>query len=190
MENQTLPEAQILETERLYLKVMTPELWNYALTQLPDEDISQQLGLYTPESIAKEKEKNRLGMTTHAISFRLYVMVEKLTGTVIGKIGYHNWQQRHNRSEIGYAMDLEQYKNRGFMTEAMKTVLDDGFGEMGLYRVEAMISPENTPSLKLVDRYGFVKEGLLRAHYNNNGVQVDSAVYGLLRPEYEQLKHT
>jgi ribosomal-protein-alanine N-acetyltransferase len=189
MKNYNFPPIQIIETERLYLKVMTPEIWDHILTHVEDEDIQTLLGLYTPERLAQEKEKNRLGMTTHAISFRLYVMVEKSTGLAIGRIGYHNWQARHLRSEIGYGMELEEYKNKGYMSEAMKAVLVDGFEEMGLHRVEAMIGPSNTPSVKLAEKHGFIKEGVLREHYNKDGTLVDSAVYGLLRHEYDQLKN-
>jgi [ribosomal protein S5]-alanine N-acetyltransferase len=75
------------------------------------------------------------------------------------------------------------------MTEAMKAVLIHGFEQMKLNRVEAFASPLNTPSIRLIERYGFTKEGLLRQHYGHNGVAEDSAVYGLLASEYEVVKH-
>lgn len=190
MKDYNLPETRIIETERLYLKVMTPEIWNYMLTELDNIDIKVFLGLYQPGQVAKEKEKNRLGMTTHAISFTLYLMVDKETKSVIGKIGYHNWQEKHNRSEIGYAMDIEEYKNKGYMSEAMKAVLTDGFEQLKLHRVYAMIGPHNTPSIKLAEKFSFVKEGLMRQDYNLNGEQVDSVCYSLLRHEYDSLKQT
>lgn len=186
---QQQPETRILETSRLRLKELTPELWNYILTTLPDEEITTTLGLYKPGQVAMEKEKCAGGMTTHFISFKNYLMTDKSTGAVIGKIGYHTWQPKHLRAEIGYGIDIEEYKNKGYMSEAMKAVLQDGFEYMGLNRVEAMIGPDNVASNSLVKKFGFVNEGLMREHYNKDGTLVDSFCYSLLRSEYDALKH-
>ena len=70
------------------------------------------------------------------------------------------------------------------MKEGIKRILDYGFNEMGLNRVEAMIGSYNEPSLKLVRSLGFVKEGLLREHYCKNGELQDSIVFSLLKKEY------
>jgi [ribosomal protein S5]-alanine N-acetyltransferase len=183
------PETRILETTRLKLKELTPELWQYIMTTLPDEEIQTSLGLYQQGQLDAEKVKCAGGMTTHAISFKNYLMTDKESGIVIGKIGYHTWQQKHLRAEIGYAIDIEEHKNKGYMSEAMKTVLQDGFEYMGLNRIEAMIGPDNVPSNALVKKFGFVNEGLMREHYNKNGTLVDSFCYSLLRAEYDELKH-
>lgn len=71
------------------------------------------------------------------------------------------------------------------MTEAMKAILHYGFEVMRLHRMEAFIGPDNFPSLKLVQRFGFQKEGVLREHYQVDGRMEDSVAYGLLRHEFE-----
>jgi len=184
-----LPVTRSIETERLELKELTPELWKHMLTYMTDEEIGNSLGLYTPEKIALEKEKLLGGgMTNYRISFKNYLMREKASGKVIGKIGYHTWVPAHSRAEIGYAIDIEAYKNKGYMGEAMKAVLTDGFEYMHLHRVEALVGPENIPSLKLVERFGFKREGVLRQHYYTSEQYHDSVCYGLLASEYEKLK--
>ena len=50
-------------------------------------------------------------------------------------------------------------KKKGLMTEALKAVLNYGFTELKLHRIEALIDAQNEPSLKLLLRYGFSKEG-------------------------------
>lgn len=184
------PKTRTLETPRLKLKELTPELWNYILTTLPDDEIATTMGMYQPGQVAMEKEKCRGGMTTYYISFKNYLMIEKGTGVTIGRIGYHTWQPRHKRAEIGYGLEIEEYKNKGYMSEAMKAVLHDGFEYMELNRVEAMIGPDNVPSNSLAKKFGFVNEGLMREHYNKDGVLVDSFCYSLLRSEYDSIKHT
>lgn len=177
----------IIETDRLKLQLLTPEFYDHLFGTFSDAEIMARLGWRNVKDYEVEKDKYRKGMTTHHISFRNFLMIEKITGWAIGRIGYHTWQARHNRAEMGYAMHDEHNKGKGYMTEAMAAVLKYGFEEMNLNRAEAFISPRNIPSIKLAARFGFVAEGLLRGHYFVNDVYEDSACYGLLRSEYEKM---
>ena len=55
------------------------------------------------------------------------------------------------------------------MTEAIIPILDYGFEQMKLQRLEAMISPENPASLCLFKKLNFKEEGHLREHYIVDG---------------------
>lgn len=70
------------------------------------------------------------------------------------------------------------------MHESLVALLDYGFGDLGLKRVEADIDPHNTHSAKSLERAGFIQEGLLRESCIVNGALTDSARYGLLRREW------
>lgn len=183
-----LPSSAVLETERLLLKEVNPEVWNYIFTHLPDADIMSLLALKDFIALEAEKQKFRNGLETYRLSFKLFLLREKNTGFTIGKIGYHNWYKAMDLAEVGYGMDRSEYKQKGYMKEAMNAVLQFGFDDMGLHRVEALLSPQNTPSRRLVEHFGFTYEGLLREHYLRNGIYENSAVYGLLRSEYYMSK--
>ncbi len=185
-----MPDTIVLETERLLLKELTPELYDYIFANWADADIMAYLGNPTDADFELEKQKYIKGLTSFYLSFKSFIMVEKSTNRIIGRIGYHTWKAVYERAEIGYGLYYEDAKQKGYMKEAIKAVLVYGFENMKLNRVEAFASPLNTPSIKLIERYGFQHEGLLRQHYGRNGVREDSAVYGLLRSEYESLKHS
>lgn len=102
----------------------------------------------------------------------------------MGWCGFHTWFTKHRRAEIGYVLNHDQYKGKGNMKEALPAVLKFGFENMDLHRVEALVAPGNKPSLKLLLRSGFAQEGLLRQHYFVNGKMEDSAIFSLLRSEY------
>jgi len=70
------------------------------------------------------------------------------------------------------------------MTEALEAVLEYGFENMKLNRVEALIAEYNIPSLKLLQRFNFQKEGVLRAHYYVDGIAEDSSMYALLSEDW------
>jgi ribosomal-protein-alanine N-acetyltransferase len=175
----------IIETERLLLKELNPEVLHTLFTTGTDSEIMSELGLKTTEELDAEREKFRLGMTTYRMSFKTFLLVEKETGKAIGKCGFHDWYAIHSRSELGYRMLDEAAKRKGFMTEALCAVIRYGFEEMKLNRIQAFIGSENIPSLKLIKRAGFTEEGTLRSHYCNNGKLEDSICFSLLKDEYE-----
>jgi [ribosomal protein S5]-alanine N-acetyltransferase len=188
MKSPSAPQTIVLETDRLYLSELSPAVYNYLFTTCSDEEIIAYLGLKDKEELAEEKNKFSLGMTTYFHSFRNFRMIEKTTSTVLGRCGYHTWIVTHRRAEVGYALLDDSYKQKGYMTEALGPILAYGFEEMGLRRIEALVAAYNTPSVMLIKRYGFTQEGVAREHYVVNGVNEDSVVFSILRPEYDQLK--
>jgi ribosomal-protein-alanine N-acetyltransferase len=67
--------------------------------------------------------------------------------------------------KLGYDIIDNSWKEKGIMTEALQAIIPYGFDQLQLNRIEAFIGPNNTPSLKLMHKFGFQQEGLLRAHY-------------------------
>lgn len=86
--------------------------------------------------------------------------------------------------EIGYMLG-EEYQGRGLGTRAVALFVDKLFGETRLHRVYATVSVENVPSLRLLARLGFTREGVMREHYLIQGRRVDEVLHGLLRHEWE-----
>jgi ribosomal-protein-alanine N-acetyltransferase len=66
----------------------------------------------------------------------------------------------------------------------VQAVLDVGFIELNLHRIEALVAADNTPSVKLLLRYGFTKEGTMREDYVVEGKNEDSDCYSLLKWEW------
>lgn len=178
-------ESGIIFTERLLLREMNPECYLQVMG-LSDADIKHFFGMQSDEELVKEKERYQLGMTMSGRSFLYFHLVEKDSNLVIGWCGYHTWFPYHRRAEIGYVLNQDAYKGNGFMREAFPVILRFGFEQMNLHRIEALISPGNQPSLKLVERAGFKKEGLLREHYMNDGIAEDSIVFSLLQHEFDK----
>jgi ribosomal-protein-alanine N-acetyltransferase len=56
------------------------------------------------------------------------------------------------------------HAGKGYMTEGLKLLIDLAFDGLGLHRLEANIQPSNLPSINLVKRCGFKREGL-SPHY-------------------------
>lgn len=175
---------ELLATERLFLRKLTQETFNFVYQNYSDAELIEFLGVADAQQMEIERNKFRKGLSTHNKTFLYFHLLDKTTQKIIGWCGYHTWYLDHGRAEIGYGLFSEEYKNTGIMTEAMKAVLSYGFGPMKLHRVEAMIATYNVPSLKLAEKFGFTQEGILREHYSVNGKMEDSVVFSLLKQEY------
>jgi ribosomal-protein-alanine N-acetyltransferase len=101
---------------------------------------------------------------------------------VIGTCTLSSLSAEHRRGEIGYALGRTWW-GKGYMTEALPTLLRFAFGPLGLHRIEADVDPRNLPSLRSVESLGFRREGYLRERYFVGGDIQDSVIYGLLRSE-------
>lgn len=100
---------------------------------------------------------------------------------LIGTICFWKLAKEHYRAEIGYALHPAM-QGKGIMQEALTEVLNYGFKVMGLHSVEANVNPNNSSSIKLLERNGFVKEAHYKENYYFNGAFLDSAIYSLLKP--------
>ncbi|MNN00305.1 putative ribosomal N-acetyltransferase YdaF [compost metagenome] len=109
----------------------------------------------------------------------------KENGELIGSCGYNVWQlSGAYRGEIGYDLG-RNYWGYGYMAEALQVILGFGFGTMGLNRIEALIDPRNGHSRKLICKFGFVEEGLLREYQKTESGFVDLIMYSLLKKEFQ-----
>jgi ribosomal-protein-alanine N-acetyltransferase len=59
---------------------------------------------------------------------------------------------------LGYWIDAE-HQSKGYMTEALRSAVSFAFDDLGLHRVQAAVMPKNIPSLRVLAKLGFRKEG-------------------------------
>lgn len=101
------------------------------------------------------------------------------TGTLIGTCTLFSISATCRRAEVGYSLAHSAW-GHGYMDEALRALLDYGFSEMNLNRVEADIDPRNNASARSLERLGFTREGFLRERWIVDGEVSDTALYGLL----------
>lgn len=174
-----------LYTTRLILKSITPAFITEIFSSKSEGEIKAYFG-FDEAGYQHALEMYQMGMETHRISFHYFLLIDKQTQLPIGECGFHTWNKTHRRAELFYAMRGDECKQKGFMTEAVKAVLDYGFTQMHLHRVAALIAESNIPSFKLLQRYGFTKEGTMREDYCVDGINEDSDCYSLLKWEWEK----
>lgn len=174
-----------IETSRLYLRPVDQQVYRNSFETLNETELKYFFGISTDEELAVERSRAERGLTTVNMSFLVFHLLDKKDQRNIGWCGYHKWFPKHQRAEIGYVLGDESLRHTGLMTEALDAIINYGFTEMNLNRIEAGVGKENTPSLKLMERFGFVKEGILREHYMVGNTLEDTISFSLLKREYK-----
>jgi ribosomal-protein-alanine N-acetyltransferase len=69
------------------------------------------------------------------------------------------------------------------MGAALQALLPFAFERLGLHRIEAACLPHNAASRRLLERTGFLEEGLARRYLRINGTWQDHVLYAVLRED-------
>ena len=116
------------------------------------------------------------------------LIFENARGRLTGGISMGNIRRGVAQSaQIGYWMG-EEHAGKGYMGAAIRLMLDHGFGQMRLNRIEAACIPENERSIRVLEKAGFQREGLLRSYLRINGAWRDHILYAITAEDFRQAK--
>lgn len=135
---------------------------------------------YTVDAQYKKIQESLYLMSSkREFTFGIY---EQGTNNLIGHIALYAIKRLpYSSAFVGYAMD-EIYIGKGIVTEAVELVVQFAFEQIGLHRVEAYVSTKNNASIRVLEKSGFQREGLLRKLLYINGQWVDHYMYARLEP--------
>lgn len=175
----------VLETNRLVLRSIENSDANSIFKYLSDEEVVQYYGLEPFQSIndALEEISWYQSIFSKKTGIR-WGITNKGENEIIGSCGFFNRVHQHYRTEIGYELS-KQYWGQGIATEALAAILRYGFAHLKVQRIEALIEPPNIPSQKLVEKQGFMREGLLRNYEFTGGKFDDLYMYALLKQDFK-----
>lgn len=83
---------------------------------------------------------------------------------------------------LGYVLD-EKHGGKGYMTEAIRLIIDYAFDDLHLHRIEAGVKPGNIGSIRVLEKTGFENEGLNRKKVKINGVWEDHYLFAMIHPD-------
>ncbi|AHV98806.1 GNAT family N-acetyltransferase [Paenibacillus sabinae] len=108
----------------------------------------------------------------------------KESGRIIGSCSFVSWDNNNRRAELGYVLS-NQYWNQGIMTEVIRRIIEFGFKDLELIRIEARCLPSNLGSSKVMEKTGMKYEGILRRHIWAKNEFQDLAMYSIIRDDFE-----
>ena len=175
-----------LESRRLWLRETRESDATFLFRHLSDGEVCRYLFDAEPYTTIDEAESLiRLFIDPEGKSLNRWIIVEKESGEPIGTCGFSFWDGENNIADIGYDL-APAYWKRGYMTEALTEAITSGFDNMSLNRIEAVIALENVASTGLVEKLGFVREGIMRDRHLFKGTYYDHYLYSLLARDWHR----
>lgn len=179
-----LPEQ--IETERLVLRVRTVADAEAIFDFASLHEVSYPAGFpavrtlkdeiyYLEHILPQRNEKNNLPAG--------YGIIVKGTDTIIGSVDFPR-RYEDDVLEIGYILHPD-YWGQGYVPEAARALIDLGFKELGLHKIELTCFGYNVQSQRVAEKLGFTLEARIRDRKDAQGNRCDSLIYGLLKSEWE-----
>ncbi len=88
----------------------------------------------------------------------------------------------HHTGEFGCGV-VPRARGRGVATEALRLLSDWSVTALDIRRLQVLVAQENTPALRLAERVGFRREGVLRAYWEDHGRRLDVVMLSMLPSE-------
>jgi [ribosomal protein S5]-alanine N-acetyltransferase len=177
-----------LETERLLLRQLLIEDVDFIFRHFSNSDVTQYLMDEPPVSeYTQARDIIQFYQEPEVNARNRWGIIHKSDNELIGTCGFHKWEKQYFRSELGYDLN-PKYWGQGYMKEALRAVIQNGFYQMGLNRIDALVYIKNVRSIRLLQKLGFTKEGTLRDYFYLDGKYYDHFIFALLRKEWKGLE--
>ena len=111
----------------------------------------------------------------------------KDTGEVVGEAVLKILNPAERQGELGFGVAPRFWK-QGFGTEIAGAVLEAAFQHFKLHRVSGQCSPDNKASIRVMQKLGMAREGLLRDLHFARGRWWSTLIYGVLEHEYAKIR--
>jgi len=103
--------------------------------------------------------------------------------TLIGHLGLWGTRPKDRCATIGIALGRDHI-GRGYGTDAMRVIVNYGFREMGLHRIQLDVAPFNPAGMRAYEKAGFVEEGRRRQSIWHDGRWYDEVMMSILHHEW------
>lgn len=174
-------EEMIIRGEKIFLRALEKKDTCLLLDIINDPDTENMLGGSSYpisydmqcEWIENQKNDNTVFRTIIALND------EKKTG--IGTIILSNIDMKNGTAEIHVKLAVANNRGKGYGTDAVNTIVKYAFNEMRLNCIYAEILEYNQPSIKLFEKCGFKKEGILCSRVYKGGKYINLMSFSKVR---------
>lgn len=132
-----------------------------------------------PMSVADEREWIETLDEHNPDGFNFLVCAD---GDPVGTVGSLDVAQEWGTAQLGYAIHPEHW-SQGYATAAVDLVVDYAIDELRFEKVTARVFETNPASARVLEKVGFVEEGVLREHVLVDGDRVDLRLFCVLAAE-------
>ena len=174
-----------LTTDRLLLREIAlndiPAIHN--LHSLSETDQYNTMGIPESIEVTQQLVTDWLLTTDQLPRVKYVFVIENNKKEFIGIIGMNIGRPKYRYAEVWFKLH-PLFWNNGYATEVVKCLLQFGFAQLTLHRIEAGCAVENLASAKVLEKCGFIKEGRCRKKLPIRGEWKDNFEFALLDEDY------
>ncbi|GAA0369962.1 GNAT family N-acetyltransferase [Bacillus horti] len=174
-----------LEGELVYLSPVSSEDANLYYDELFDPEARKLTGtkvLFTFDQVVQYLKDRSMSST----SVLCFIVLQK-NDEIIGDIALQDIDTTNRSGGIRISINKHNHQGRGYGTEALKLMLDYGFGQLNLHRIELTVYDYNERAIHVYEKVGFKVEGRLRDALYYDHAYHDTIFMSILEDEFRQL---
>ena len=182
--------TSLIETERLILRRFTLDDSEAVFRNWASDEEGQ--ALYCEPAYKTKEEVDKLLQEKYIANYKSndyyrWAIILKENNECIGQIAYFVVDYNNNFAEIEYCVGKE-FQGRGYATEACRAVIDFGFNEMNLHKVQICHMDINNKSKRVIEKCGLTYEGTLRDFFYDKAKDryIGRVYYSILKSEYNK----
>lgn len=134
------------------------------------------------EPVSREDHDRWFEAVRLSRNVRIFAIVEVGTDRLIGSCQLLNISDRHRSAELQIRIGEPDARDRGLGSHAVRKLLEVGFGSLGLHRISLTVRADNPRAIRVYEKCGFQREGLLRDAAWIEGKFVDLVCMAALAP--------
>lgn len=170
-----------LETERTILRKLTLDDVEAIFDYCSREEVAQFVTWDVHKSLDDSKNFIHFAFERYANNqVAPWGIVLKENNQLIGTADFVWWQEQHKTAEIGYVLSSD-YWGKGLMPEVVNKIIEFGFEQMDLVRIQALCLVENEASERVMQKVGMEYEGILRKRMFMKGKHRDLKIYSIVK---------
>lgn len=174
--------ATFLASQNIILRSFSPNDALLFCQGENDPDVREALFLAYPINV--DQIRDRIITQINSTNTALLTIADKTTNRAIGQTAFFRIDPI-SRSAIFYLALLDKSKwSQGLGTEATRLMIDYGFNTLNLHRIQLHVFQDNKTAIRIYEKIGFKKEGVLREAMYHHGKYCDFLVMGCLKNEW------
>lgn len=175
----------MIEGKRIILRKLEEEDLLRMLEWINDSEIAYLVGIDQP--ISRDEQKKWYQGLLEDQTKRVFAIEFKEDKKHIGNISLDTIDWRNRNARLTIFIGEKSLRNQGIGHDVLSTFLNYCFNHLNLNRIYLLVHEDNQPAIRLYEKCGFKKEGLLRNHEYYYGKYINKIVMGLFKSEFEEI---
>ncbi len=177
----------ILRGEKIWLRASEKADFTTGVEWIGDRDTAHFLGLKSPISVDGAAEFAQMVLAQQGKTVFSFSICRLEDDRSIGNVTLRNIDRENGGAELAIVIADKPLQGRGYGTDALNCVLDFGFGELRLERIELHVFDYNPRAIRSYEKAGFRTDVVMRRARFHRGAHHDVFQMSILRADWAAL---